>query len=181
MAHELSTSYIAEALATYRYYKSLEEAAIGQVADEQLTLTLDPESNSIATIMKHIAGNLRSRWTDFLTSDGEKPDRNRDSEFEPEPITRTELMEMWERGWKCLFTALEPLTDAELTHTVYIRKEPHSVLQAINRNLTHTASHVGQIILLAKHFQSDRWKTLSMPRRKPAVLQDRTSASTTKE
>jgi Protein of unknown function (DUF1572) len=181
MAHQLTTSYIAEAITTYRQYKFLAEAAIGQIADEQLTLTLDPEANSIAHIMKHLAGNLRSRWTDFLTTDGEKPDRNRDAEFESAPITRAELLEMWERGWQCIFTALEALTDDDLTRTVFIRKQPHSVLRAINRSLTHTASHIGQVILLAKHFQSDRWKTLSMPRRKQAVLQDRAAASTTKE
>jgi len=172
MTHQFTTSYVADALAIYRQYKSWGEAAIAQVGDEHLTVTLDPESNSIATIVKHVSGNLRSRWTDFLTTDGEKPDRNRDGEFESPPVTRAELLEMWERGWECLFSALEALTDAELAHTIYIRKQPHSVMQAINRNLTHTASHVGQIILLAKHFQSDRWKTLTMPRRKPAVLQD---------
>src|SRR5438874_1947414 len=174
------SSYITEALNGYRQYKSWADAAVNQVSDEQLTITLDPESNSIATIMKHVCGNLRSRWTDFLTTDGEKPDRHRDTEFEAPPTTRAELLAMWETGWERLFTALESLTDADLTRTVYIRAQPHSVFQAIIRNLTHTASHVGQIILLAKHFQSDRWKTLSMPRRRP-VLQDRSSASTTKD
>ena len=180
MAHQFSTSYLADTLAIYRQYKSWAEAAVNQVSDEHLTTTLDPESNSIATIMKHISGNLRSRWTDFLTTDGEKPDRNRDSEFEEPPSTRAELLDMWEHGWNCTFGALESLTEADLTRTIFIRNQPHSVMQAINRNLTHTASHIGQIIFLAKHFQSDRWKTLSMPRRRP-MLQEQASASTTKE
>lgn len=171
MQHQLTTSYIVDALAVYKQNKSWAEAAIAQISDEHLTTTLDSKSNSIALIMKHIAGNLRSRWTDFLSSDGEKPDRNRDSEFESPPATRSELLEMWERGWHCLFTALESLTDADLTRTIYIRSQPHSVLQAINRNITHSASHVGQIILLAKHFQADRWKTLTLPRRRARELE----------
>jgi len=142
------------------------ERAIAQVSDEQLTQTIDPEANSIAVIMKHIAGNMRSRWTDFLTTDGEKPDRDRDSEFERPPATRAELLRVWEDGWSRVFTALEPLSDADLTRTVMIRGEAHSVIQAIIRQLTHYAAHIGQIVLLAKHFQSDRWKTLSMPKRR---------------
>ncbi|MFB3923081.1 MAG: DUF1572 domain-containing protein [Terriglobia bacterium] len=166
MAHEFSTSYLADSLGVFRAYKSLGERAMAQVTDEQLQVALDPESNSIALIVKHLAGNMRSRWTDFLTSDGEKPDRQRDTEFEAPPSTRAALMEMWEAGWRSVFDALEPLTDADLTRTVTIRNEPHSVMQAINRQVAHYACHVGQIIFLAKHFQSSGWQSLSIPRGK---------------
>jgi len=166
MAHHFTASYIADWLALFRQYKSLAEGAMAQVADDQLNQTLDAESNSIAVIVKHMAGNMRSRWTDFLSADGEKPDRNRDSEFENPPSTRAALMDTWESGWKCAFTALEGLTDADLTRTVYIRAEPHSVMQAINRQIAHYACHVGQIVFLAKHFRSTQWKSLSIPRGK---------------
>jgi hypothetical protein len=164
MAFAFTTSYLEDSLAVFRQYKKLAEAAIAQVADEQLFATLDPEMNSIAIIMKHMAGNMRSRWTDFLTSDGEKPDRDRDSEFVNPPSTRTALMEIWEEGWNRLFSALEPLTDADLTRAITIRGERHSVMQAINRQLAHYSSHCGQIVLLAKHFAADHWKSLSIPR-----------------
>src|SRR5256885_4498519 len=137
----------------FSYYKKLGERAIAQCPDEALSTTLDAESNSIAIVVKHMAGNMRSRWTDFLTSDGEKPDRNRDTEFEDPPKTRAELMEMWEHGWKLLFSALEPLSDADLTRTITIRTEPHSVTQAIDRQVAHYSYHVGQIVYLARH----RW------------------------
>jgi Protein of unknown function (DUF1572) len=140
------------------------EKAMDQVTDAELKQALDPESNSIAVIVKHMAGNMRSRWTDFLTTDGEKPDRDRDSEFEAPPSTRAALLETWESGWKCVFDALAAVTDAELGRTVYIRAEPHSVMQAINRQIAHYACHVGQIVFLAKHFRSSEWKSLSIPR-----------------
>lgn len=165
MALEYTTSYLQDALAVFAYYKRLGERAMAQVSDEQLTLTLDREANSIATIVKHMAGNMRSRWTDFLTTDGEKPDRHRDSEFEEPPATRSAILKTWEKGWACLFSALAPLTDADLTRTVTIRGEAHSVMQAINRQLAHYPHHVGQIVLLAKHFASDRWQSLSVPRK----------------
>ena len=130
------------------------------MSDEQLQTVIDPESNWLAIIVKQMAGNMRSRWTDFLTTDGEKPDRNRDSEFEEPPATRAELMQMWEEGWNRLFTALEPLTDADLGRTITIRGEKHSVMQAINRQVAHYASHCGQIIFLAKHLQAGNWKCL---------------------
>src|SRR5712664_3810455 len=126
--------------------------------------------NSIAIIVKHMTGNMRSRWTDFLTSDGEKPDRNRDTEFEAAPTTRADLMEMWERGWKLLFGALEPLGDADLSRTITIRTEPHSVMQAINRQIAHYSYHVGQIVFLAKHFGCDEWKSLTVPRKQSAAF-----------
>jgi len=164
MAHEFSTSYVKDSIALFRQYKRWADRAIEQTTDEQLYATLDPESNSIAIIMKHLAGNMRSRWTNFLSSDGEKPNRNRDSEFEAPPATRAGLLAMWEEAWRLLFAALEPLNDADLTRTILIRTEPHSVMQAINRNIAHCAQHTGQIILLAKHFAGTNWKTLTIPR-----------------
>ena len=137
---------------------------MAQVTDEQLFATLDPEANSIAIIVKHMAGNMRSRWTDFLTSDGEKPDRHRDTEFEDPPATRQALMELWQAGWQRVFGALDPLSDTDLTRQVTIRGEPHSVMQAINRQIAHYAQHIGQIVLLAKHYQHAKWRSLSIPR-----------------
>src|SRR5271169_2799674 len=168
MAHQFSTSYLADSLSLFRMYKSLGEKAMAQLADEQLTVAIDPESNSIATIVKHLAGNMFSRWTNFLETDGEKPNRDRDSEFDSPPVTRAEVMQLWDAGWSRLFAALEPLTDADLGRTVYIRTEPHSVMQAINRQVAHYSSHIGQITFLAKHFRSSDWKSLSIPRGKSA-------------
>jgi len=168
MAHEFTTSYLKDALDLFRYSKRLGERAMEQCPDEGLFAALDAESNSIAITVKHIAGNMRSRWTDFLTTDGEKPDRNRDTEFEAPPKTRAELLALWETGWKQVFAALEPLTDADLGRRVLIRTEPHSVLQAIQRQLTHYAYHVGQIVYLGKHFAGERWTALTVPRRKSA-------------
>jgi hypothetical protein len=157
-------------------YKSMAEKAMEQVTDDELNQTLDSESNSIALIVKHMAGNMRSRWTDFLTSDGEKPDRNRDTEFEAPPSTRAALTETWEAGWKCVFAALEPLSDSDLGRTVHIRAEPHSVMQAINRQIAHYGCHVGQIVFLAKHFRSSEWKSLSIPRGKSAEFTLKTAS-----
>ena len=168
MALKFTTSYIEDALAIFRQYKQLGERAMQQVSDEQLFASLDEESNSIAIIVKHMAGNMRSRWTDFLTTDGEKPSRNRDSEFVDPAATREALMREWEDGWACLFAAIEPLTDADLSRTITIRGEAHSVMQAINRQLAHYPQHVGQIILLAKHYAGERWQTLSVARNKSA-------------
>ena len=167
MPHQFTTSYIKDSLDLFRYYKKLAERAMAQCSDENLFAVTDAESNSIAIIVKHMAGNMRSRWMDFLTTDGEKPDRNRDTEFEDAPKTRAALMELWERGWKYVFDALEPLTDADLTRTVTIRTEPHSVMQAINRQVAHYAHHVGQILFLAKHLTAKatgKWDSLSVPR-----------------
>ncbi len=137
---------------------------MAQLSPDQLYATLDPEMNSIALIVKHMAGNMRSRWTDLLSSDGEKPDRNRDSEFVAPPATREALMEVWEDGWKRVFEALEPLSDADLSRTVTIRGEPHSVMQAVNRQIAHYAMHCGQIVFWAKHLAHEHWKSLSVPR-----------------
>jgi len=165
MALKFTTSYLEDALSLFRYYKLLAERAMAQVRDDDLFAALDEESNSIAIIVKHMAGNMRSRWTEFLTTDGEKPTRNRDEEFEGAPASREQLMQLWESGWAALFSALEPLTEADLTRTITIRGEPHSVMQAINRQLAHYPHHVGQIVLLAKHFVGSGWQSLSVPRR----------------
>src|SRR3989440_1340104 len=130
MAHQFTTSYLKDSMDVFSYYKKLGERAIAQCPDEALSTTLDAESNSIALIVKHMAGNMRSRWTDFLNTDGEKPDRNRDSEFVAPPSTRQELLAIWEAGWNCVFSALEPLKEADLGRSVTIRGEPHSVMQA---------------------------------------------------
>ena len=176
MALIFTTSYVEDAKAIFRQYKRLAEGALAQVTDEQLTSTLDPEMNCIAQIVKHMAGNMRSRWTDFLTTDGEKPTRCRDSEFEEPPATRAELMALWEQGWGCLFGALDGLTDADLTRTITIRSEPHSVMQAINRQVAHYAYHCGQIIFLAKHLQSANWRCLSVARKKSEEFNQRVLA-----
>lgn len=146
---------------------------MAQLSDEQLLATIDQESNSVAIIVKHMAGNMRSRWTDFLTTDGEKPDRDRDSEFERPPATRAALMALWEEGWDRVFTALGPLTDADLGRTITIRGEAHSVMQAINRQVAHSSYHAGQIVFLAKHLKSTDWKCLSVPRGQSAEYHQR--------
>jgi hypothetical protein len=173
MAHEFTTSYLADSLALFRMYKKMAEGAMAQVTDDQLFAALDPEMNSIALIVKHMAGNMRSRWTDFLTTDGEKPDRHRDTEFENPPSTRVAILEAWERGWALVFEALEPLSDADLARTVTIRGEPHSVMQAINRQIAHYAMHIGQIIFLAKHLQASNWQSLSVPRGQSAAFNEK--------
>jgi hypothetical protein len=164
MPLKFTTSHLEDSLTLFRYYKKLAEAAMQQVTDQQLFVALDPEMNSIALIVKHIVGNMRSRWTDFLSSDGEKPGRHRDREFVEPPSTRDALMKEWESAWGCLFSALEPLSDTDLSRSVTIRGEAHSVTQAINRQLAHYAYHIGQIVFLAKHLQHAGWKSLSVPR-----------------
>jgi hypothetical protein len=166
MPVQFTTSYLEESLARLREYKKLAEGAMAQVTDEQLFATLDPEANSIAIVVKHMVGNMRSRWTDFLTTDGEKPDRHRDTEFEDPASTREALIGTWQEGWDCVFRALEPLSDEDLGRRVTIRGEAHSVMQAISRQVAHYACHVGQIVLLAKHYQHSQWHSLSIPRRK---------------
>jgi uncharacterized protein DUF1572 len=176
MALKFTTSYMEDSLELFRYYKKLAERAIDQVSDGQLFAAPDEESNSIAIVVKHMTGNMRSRWTDFLTTDGEKPDRNRDSEFVQPPDTREKLLQTWEEGWTTVFSALQPLSDADLGRTVTIRGEAHSVMQAINRQLAHYAYHVGQIVLLAKHFTQDRWQSLTIPRNRSAEFNVRVSS-----
>jgi len=150
-----------------RGQKRLADAAIAQLKDEELFVRLDPESNSVAILIKHVAGNMRSRFTDFLATDGEKPDRFRDREFELNTATsRAEVLRWWEEGWAQVFRALDALKPEDVMHTVTIRGEPHTVIQAINRQIAHYGGHIGQIIFLAKHLRSDEWKTLSIPRGK---------------
>ncbi|OFW26768.1 MAG: hypothetical protein A3J28_18655 [Acidobacteria bacterium RIFCSPLOWO2_12_FULL_60_22] len=158
---------IRNSAAQFQKLKELAENALAQVPDTALFEVLDEESNSIAIILKHLSGNLISRWTDFLTSDGEKPNRNRDSEFRIEPSdTRERLMERWEAGWRALSAAFESLRPEDLEKTVWISGEPYSVLGAIHRHLIHCAYHVGQLVLLAKHHAGSHWQTLSVPRGK---------------
>jgi hypothetical protein len=158
---------LGEIRSRFRRLKSEADRALAQVRDEELFVQIDEESNSLAVIMKHIAGNMRSRWVDFLSRDGEKPDRHRDVEFEILGNEgRDEIFRQWEQGWRCLFDALEPLTVEDLGRTVTVRGEPHTVPQAIFRQLAHYAEHVGQIVFLAKHFRSRDWQTLSVPRGK---------------
>src|SRR5437016_5682002 len=168
MALRFTTSYLEDSLTLFRYYKNLAERAMAQVTDEELLAVLDDEMNSIAVIVKHMAGNMRSRWTDFLTSDGEKPNRQRDAEFVDPPSTREALLAVWEEGWQCLLGTLETLSEQDLQQTVTIRGEAHSVMQAINRQVAHYSYHCGQIVFLAKHFQNKQWKSLSVPRGKSA-------------
>ena len=156
---------LAATLAEFRKFKNLAERALAQVRDEDLFATLDTESNSLAVLMKHLAGNMRSRWSDFLSSDGEKPDRNRDMEFLTEPgDTRKSRMEQWEAGWRCVFETLESLTPEDLHKTVFVRSRPRTALEAIQQQLGHCAYHVGQIVFLAKHFAENNWQTLTIPR-----------------
>jgi hypothetical protein len=169
MKEPFPKQYLDDAIETFRGYKTLADGALAQTTDEELFRAIDDESNSIAVIMKHIAGNMISRWTDFLTSDGEKPDRNRDLEFVVDAqTTREDITAYWERGWQALFSALEPLRVEDFEKTITIRGEPHSIVQAINRQLTHYAYHVGQLVFLAKHFRSDAWQSLSVPRNRSA-------------
>jgi hypothetical protein len=164
MALQFTTSYLEDVRPLFAMYKRQGEAAMAQVSHADLTAVLDPEMNSIALIVKHMAGNMRSRWTGFPEADGEKPDRNRDSEFENPPATRESLMALWNEGWGCMFAALDRLTDADLSRETFIRGERHSVMQAINRQLAHYSCHLGQIVFLAKHLQSANWKSLTVPR-----------------
>jgi hypothetical protein len=167
MAIDLATHYLDEARRQMRGQKRMGEGAMAQLRDEDFFVTLDAESNSVAILVKHLAGNMRSRFTDFLSSDGEKPDRFRDREFEvTRATTRAEVMKWWDEGWACVFGAIEALKPDDVMRTVTIRSEPHTVLQAINRQIAHYAAHVGQIVFLAKHLRSSEWKTLTIPRGK---------------
>jgi hypothetical protein len=164
---DIGSQYLDEARRQFRGHKRMGEAAMAQLRDEDFFVTIDPESNSIAILVKHLAGNMRSRFTDFLTSDGEKPDRFRDHEFEiTSGTTRAEVMKWWEEGWNCVFAAIESMKPEDVTRTVSIRGEAHTALQAINRQIAHYAQHIGQMVFLAKHLRLSEWKTLSIPRGK---------------
>ena len=162
LAHE--SPILSVAIEELQKIKKLADKSIAQLSDEQLHVRIDPEANSVAILMRHMAGNMRSRWIDFLTSDGEKANRLRDREFEDPGQSRAELMAEWEHGWQCVFDALTPLSDADLQRSVVIRSEPHTVYKAISRQVAHYAGHAYQILLLAKHLQGSNWKTLSIPR-----------------
>jgi hypothetical protein len=165
MAPEASELYLADVIRSFKGLKKLADRAAAQVSDRAFFVEIDPESNSLAVIYKHMGGNLRSRWTDFLTTDGEKPDRDRDAEFLIEPGTSREaIVDVWERGWGILLDSLAGLGPDHLPQTVMIRSEPHTVLQAIDRSLTHAAYHVGQIVFLSRHLAEGRWQSLSIPR-----------------
>lgn len=161
---ELAENYKEDALTSFRSYKKLAERAVNQLSDSDFFALIDPEANSVAIIVKHIAGNLHSRWRDFLNSDGEKPDRDRDLEFEIAGYSRESLMAFWDSGWQTLFDNLEPLTAEDISRSVTIRGEPHTVVEAVNRQLTHYSYHIGQIVFLAKHLRSSEWKNLSVPK-----------------
>ena len=164
---DLASHYLEEIQRQLRGYKRMGEAAMAQLEDKDFFVALDPESNSVASLVKHIAGNARSRFTDFLTSDGEKPDRFRDQEFEVSAkTTREEVLRWWEQAWIHVFSTLDSLKPEDLQRTVTIRQEPHTVMQALNRALGHYAQHIGQIVFLAKHLRSSQWQTLSIPRGK---------------
>ena len=164
-------NYLDDSRAAMRAYKKLAEKALAQLKDEEFFVTLDEEANSVAVVMKHMAGNMLSRWTDFLTSDGEKPDRNRDMEFVIErSTTKDDVLAYWERGWQCVFDALDPLRLEDFEKTVMIRGEKHTIVQAINRQLMHYAYHIGQIVFLAKHFRAGEWNSLSIPRNRSAAF-----------
>jgi len=176
VAQDLARHYLDEALRQFRGQKCFGEGALAQLQDEEFFCTLDAESNSIAILVKHLAGNMRSRFTDFLTSDGEKPDRHRDQEFEiSQTTTRDEVMRWWEEGWKVVLGAIGSLQPDDVMRTVTVRGEPHTVLQAINRQIAHYALHIGQMIFLAKHLRSSSWKTLTIPRGKSADFNARPS------
>jgi hypothetical protein len=181
MALEFTTSYLEDATSLFRYYKKLAEGAMAQVADEQLTLALDPEMNSIAIVVKHMTGNMRARWIGFPWVDGESPTRDRDSEFVDPPQSRAELTARWEEGWRCVFAALEPLSDADLGRRLTIRGEAHSVMQAISRQLAHYAYHTGQIVFLAKQLHHGEWKSLSVPRGRSQEFNQRVAAGETSQ
>ena len=158
-------NYLDDARSAMRAYKKLADKAIAQLKNDEFFITLDAESNSVAIVMKHMAGNMISRWTDFLTSDGEKPNRNRDMEFVIEQhTTKDDVIVYWERGWKCVFDALQPLSPEDCEKKVMIRGEEHTIVQAINRQLMHYAYHIGQIVFLAKHYRSAEWTSLSIPK-----------------
>ncbi|MGM7700728.1 DUF1572 family protein [Pseudalkalibacillus sp. Hm43] len=163
---ELEKVYLEEIRENYRGLKKQAERVFDQLSTEELAWTPNEESNSIAILIKHMSGNMKSRWTDFLTTDGEKPDRYRDNEFIDDMETQEHMLEVWEEGWGVLFNTLNSLTEADLLKTVYIRSEPHTVIKALQRQVTHYAAHVGQIIYIGKLAKNKEWNTLSIPRGK---------------
>lgn len=164
MTNTLEKDFLVSAIKQFQYYRLLGEQAMVQCSDEALNWLYDPTGNSISTIVKHLAGNMTSRWTDFLHSDGEKPERDREAEFDPTPLTRAELLERWATGWDCLLAALNALEPSDLGQVVYIRNQGHTVMEAISRQLSHYPYHVGQMVLLARQHAGAAWQSLSIPR-----------------
>jgi hypothetical protein len=181
MALEFTTSCLADSISLFRYYKNLADRAFAQLSDSQMYQTLDPEMNSVAIIVKHMTGNMISRWTGFPHADGESAHRNRDAEFVDPPATRAEVIQLWEEGWSRVFGALQPLNDSDLERRVTIRGEAHSVGQAIHRQLAHYAYHVGQIVFLAKHLQHQGWQSLSIPRNQSAQFNQKVARGETSQ
>lgn len=164
----IEENFLSSTIKLFRYYKSLGDKTIDVLNDEQLHYQPTTESNSVAIIIQHLSGNMLSRFTDFLTTDGEKDWRNRDAEFEMKKISKQELISLWEKGWACLFAAIEPLTQVDLSNTIFIRNESHTVTEALQRQLAHYASHIGQMIYIGKMLLNENWKSLSIPRNKSA-------------
>ncbi|XOK60244.1 DUF1572 family protein [Paenibacillus elgii] len=163
---QLGDEFLKESISAFESMKKLADGTMSQLEDAHFYETIDPESNSLEILIKHMHGNMISRWTDFLTTDGEKPDRNRDGEFEVSRLPRAELLRLWEEGWERVFQTLRSLTPDDVLRTVYIRGEAHTVLKAIQRQVSHYGYHVGQIVFLGKHLKSDHWQTLSIPRKR---------------
>jgi hypothetical protein len=174
--HQSMNTYLESVSKRFRDARKLAEKTFEQVNDEALYWQYNSESNSIAVIVQHLAGNMISRWTDFFTTDGEKPDRDRDSEFETQAITRPELMARWDKGWQCLHDSLQSVTEDDLDKTVYIRGEAHTAIDAINRQLGHIAYHVGQIVYLGKMIAGEQWQSLSVPRGQSAAFNAKMAA-----
>lgn len=180
MPVQFTTSYLEDSVTMFRQYRQLAERAMEQVSEAELFTALDPEMNSIAIIAKHMAGNMRSRWTDFLTTDGEKPWRERDNEFVDTHQSRAEILAEWERGWTCFSSALRSLKEADFDKTVKIRGDEYSVPVAIERSLGHACYHIGQIVQLARHFAGDQWNTLTVPKGRSAEFNQQNWGSTGK-
>ena len=161
---EINNQYLQSVNKQFLYYKAVGEKAMEQLEPQQLFFTVNEDTNSIAMIVKHLSGNMLSRWTDFLTTDGEKEWRNRDSEFENDLKSKEEVLALWNKGWKCLFTALNQLRPEQLSEIIYIRNEGHSVIEAINRQLAHYPYHIGQIVFYAKQLKNSDWESLSIPK-----------------
>lgn len=162
----MNTDYLESAKKQFEYYKMLGEKTFEQLSEEKLFVTPNADSNSIAVIVKHLHGNMISRWTDFLTTDGEKETRNRDAEFESDTMNKGQMMDLWQQGWNCLFTALNSLKEDDLSKTIYIRNQGHSVTEAINRQLAHYPYHIGQIVYIGKMLADNHWNSLSIPKNK---------------
>jgi len=174
--NQVARAYLDDSFRAFRGYRRLAEGALEQVTDEELFVLIDPEANSIAMLMQHMAGNMRSRWTDFLTSDGEKPGRHRDREFEARPASRAELMREWNDAWELMLGTIQSLKPEDVLREITIRGEKHGVLWAVQRQVTHYAYHIGQLVILAKHFRGAQWKSLSIPKGESEQWNQRTAA-----